>query len=460
MRKNALIALLLMGCTVVALSQAKPKLAILPFTGGAQGDGETIATLFSFQPEILNAFTVVPRTSAVNARIAEQNFQMSGYTDSDTIARLGRELNADFVVSGHIRRLGNSNLIIATIINVETFEQVAGDYRPYRNIEEVRSMLPAISNKMIASSQRNTSRLPKLAIATFSIAKTGVRVDDAETLAQILAIEINNTGRFAVLPRNSTMQAALNELDYQMSGRTAEEEAKALGRAINAEFILFAEVRSLGNINMFTAQILNVEDGSLLAGDIREYRVVDDGIFLMGELAVLLTDRGDAAALISARNRERSRTALFADPSKYWSIGISAGTSFAAPWAIGTIRGTIAPFRNSFLELGFDYGTISGYADAESYYSIYPFIRYSLFMPLSQFTGRQSIISSWYAGAGAGYMLAEYTFPEEKIPLSIFAIDVTAGIILWNMLDISYTLRTDFKSANNKISIGYTYRFQ
>ena len=314
---------------------------------------------------------MVPRTGAVDARIAEQNFQMRGYTDSDTIARLGRELNADFVVSGHIRRLGNSNLIIATIINVETFEQMAGDYRSFQNIEEVRSMLPAISKKMITASQQNTSRLPKLAIATFGIAKTGVNVHDAETLAQILAVEISNTGRYAVLPRTTTMQAALNELDYQMSGRTTEEEAKALGRAINAEYILFAEVRSLGRINMFIAQILNVEDGSLLAGDNRDYRIVDDGIQLMEELALLLTDPDGAEARIAALNRKRSRTAQF------WSIGVSAGTAFAAPWMIGTVRATLAPFKYSFLELGFDFGLISGIKDVD-YYSLYPFIRYAL----------------------------------------------------------------------------------
>jgi TolB-like protein len=448
MRKNALAALLLMGCTVVTFSQTKPTLAILPFTtGGMRGDGETIAILFSSQPEIRDAFTVVQRT-AVNALITEQNFQMSGYTDSDTIARLGRALSADFVVSGHIRRLGNSNLIIATIVNVETFEQMAGDYRTYRNIEDVRNMLPAISRKMITASQQNTASLPKLAVPTFGIVKTGVNEQDAETLAQILAIEISNTGKYAVLPRNTTMQAALKELDYQ-KGHTAEEEAKALGKAINAEYILSAEIRSLGSINLFTAQILNVEDSRQLAIGYREYGVVDEGIHLMTVLATLLTDPKSAAARISAQNR----AALFTDPKRFWSIGVSAGTSFAAPFAIGTIRGTIAPLRYSFLELGLDYGMISGIKDAESYYSLYPFVHYVFFLPFAKSGG-------WYAGAGGGYMLGTYTFPEKKIPVRIFALDATAGINLWNMMDISYTLRTDFKSANSKVSIGYTYRFR
>ena len=101
-----------------AHGQAKPRLGILPFAGGEGGDGETVATLLSFQSDIQAAFTVVPRTGAVNALMTEQNFQQSGYTDSDTIARMGKMLGADFVVSGHIRRLGSRSLVIATIVNV------------------------------------------------------------------------------------------------------------------------------------------------------------------------------------------------------------------------------------------------------------------------------------------------------------------------------------------------------
>ena len=40
---------------------------------------------------------------------------------------------------------------------------------------------------------------------------------------------------------------------------------------------------------------------------------------------------------------------------------------------IGTVRGTIAPFRYSFLEAGFEAGFVSGQSDV-GYYSFCPFI--------------------------------------------------------------------------------------
>jgi len=444
MGKKPLVAVLLMGCVTLVFSQEKPRLALLPFTGGIGGDGETIATLFSYQSDINEAFIVVPRTEVNNALVAEQNFQLNGYTDPDAVVRLGNQLNADFVVSGHIRRLGNRSLVIATIVNVETFEQMAGDYRTYQNIEEVDRLLPLISEKMIAASRRDTSKLPRLAIVPFNVANTGVNVHDAETLAQILAVEIGNTGKYSVLPRTATMQAALQELEYQMSGFTDEEEAKALGRAINAEYVLSAEVRNLGRMNMFTASILHLERGYQVTGGRRDYQIVDDGIQLMEELALLLTDPDEAEKRISALNRKRS--------AKWWTLGASVGTSFAAPWVVGTVHGTLAPFRYSFLELGFDFGLISGIEDVD-YYSLYPFIHYALFIPFPAKGG-------WYGGAGGGYMLGEFTFPEGKVRENIFAFDFTTGVNIGNVLDISYTLRTDFKSAGQKVAVGYTYRFK
>ena len=76
-------------------------------------------------------------------------------------------------------------------------------------------------------------------------------------------------------------------------------------------------------------------------------------------------------------------------------MGVSAGTSFSAPWFIGTVQGTLAPFRYSFLEIGLDFGFLSGAADVE-YFSLYPFVHYAFYMPVSFTKG------GWYAGLGAG----------------------------------------------------------
>ena len=138
--------------------------------------------------------------------------------------------------------------------------------------------------------------------------------------------------------------------------------------------------------------------------------------------------------------------------AQLWTVGASAGTSFADPWMITTLHGTIAPIKNYFLELGFDLGLVSGKPDV-NYYSLYPYANVAYFRPFAEKGG-------WYAGAGAGYLIAEYKFTQGNVPLNIFALNITAGINLFDMLDISYTLRTNFEVGSNKISVGYTYRFR
>jgi hypothetical protein len=286
-----------------------------------------------------------------------------------------------------------------------------------------------------------------LAVAPFRVPAGSVNSQEAETLAQILSIEITNNGGFAVLPRTSTMQAALREQNFQMSGYTAEEEAARLGAAINARYVLSAEIQSLGSLNMFTAMILDVESGRLMEGDSQEYRTIADGIFLMAEIAKFLTD--GAGTIKKRQDRERLARA------KFWSVGASAGTSFADPWVIGTVRGTVAPFPYSFLEIGFDVGFITG-AGAEGvtgYYSLYPFAHLAFFLPFTERFG-------WYIGAGGGFMLDEYRVDDWAREGRYWAVGFTTGFNLWNILNISYTMRTNFTSANNKLSVGYTYRFK
>ena len=66
------------------------------------------------------------------------------------------------------------------------------------------------------------------------------------------------------------------------------------------------------------------------------------------------------------------------DLSRLWTLGVSVGSAFAAPWLIGMVHGTIVPFRHSFFEIGVDFGLVSGTVDV-GYYSLYPFVHYAFF---------------------------------------------------------------------------------
>jgi hypothetical protein len=142
------------------------------------------------------------------------------------------------------------------------------------------------------------------------------------------------------------------------------------------------------------------------------------------------------------------------EPEKFWSIGASVGTSFVEPWVVGTMRGTIAPFNYSFLELGLDAGFVSGVADL-GYYSFCPYLHAVFFWP---FVANEI---GAYAGLGGGYSWASYTFASEgELTKNSLIGDVVIGMNFFDRIDISYTLRTNFDKAISKVAVGYTYRFK
>jgi len=135
------------------------------------------------------------------------------------------------------------------------------------------------------------------------------------------------------------------------------------------------------------------------------------------------------------------------------TLGVSVGSTFSVPWFVGTVNVTLAPFMYTFFDLGVDFGLASGYADV-NYYSFYPFAHYAFFVPYKDAGG-------WYAGAGAGYMMATYQSSEGgSFMENTFAADLTTGVIIKNVFTISYTLRTDFKTASNKVAVGFVKRMR
>jgi len=138
--------------------------------------------------------------------------------------------------------------------------------------------------------------------------------------------------------------------------------------------------------------------------------------------------------------------------ARLWSLGASVGSSFSDPLVIGTARGTIAPMRYAFIELGFDAGFGSTVKEASNYFTLNPFAHLALFLPFAQGGG-------WYAGAGGGMLRTEYRFDDLVRLNTVFTADVLTGVLLFDFLDISYTLRTNFTKVYNKFSVGYVYRF-
>jgi TolB-like protein len=294
MKKHILSALLCAALGAVPAA-AKDNLAILPFTGGARGEGETIAELFSFNTELNQVFSPIPRTSIARAISNEQSFQAgAGMTDPDTIAAIGKQLGANYVVAGNITRLGSRNLLIISILKIDELRQIAGDLQVYAQIEEIQGKLPAMARNIIAAAQIDPPKLDKLAVVPVEL---GGNIDSrvADTLAQILSINLIRSGKYLIYPRTATLEQVQAEYDTQLSGVTADEHLVDMGRGDNPQIVLSVVARRLGNQNMFNASIINLESGVQEKGGSVNYNTLDDGIQIMEKLTRELT--GSAAVV-------------------------------------------------------------------------------------------------------------------------------------------------------------------
>ena len=145
--------------------------------------------------------------------------------------------------------------------------------------------------------------------------------------------------------------------------------------------------------------------------------------------------------------------------TQLWSVGASFGTSFKEPLLIGTLQGTLAPFKSSFFMIGADAGFMTTF-ESTSYYSAYPFVNYAYFLPFATIAGRQETKGGWYIGAGGGYLISKYKFDEgTEYSFNSMAMNFVTGFNIAGWLDVSYTMRTNFDFANSKLSVGYVYRF-
>jgi len=242
---------------------------------------------------------------------------------------------------------------------------------------------------------------------------------------------LSRSDRLTVVERDESYRETVRqEMDYQLSGEVSDESAQSIGKHLGAQSIVSGSFEDMGKYYRIRIRVIAVETMAVQAMPSQSVRKSRDVLSLMGE--------------------------NISDPRRLNSIGVSAGTSFATPAIVGTIHGTIAPLpvRNMFFEAGVDFGLLyTGDYQIEGYFSLLSFARVGYFMPLSEKIGI-------YAGMGGGYMFARYIVTDEPFDAHIPFADVTVGANIFGFINVSYTLRTDFKGISNKVSVGYVYRFK
>jgi len=267
----------------------------------------------------------------------------------------------------------------------------------------------------------------RIAVISFETNKHDLMVHFIDSMVDKLSGNAIKAKNIKVYERKD-IEILQRELNFSLTGYVSDETAQMIGQFVGADKLVYGSMRVNNDGYRMSIRVAVTETAEILLAKSYDLRLDSR---LKGLLGTAKKEPGNEAY--------------------YWTAGASIGTSFAEPWIIGTVRGTFAPLPYSFLEIGLDIGLVSGVPNVVKYYSLYPFAHYALFIPFGKGGG--------YIGAGVGYMFGERTYQDLKEPISILAADFIVGINILNGFDISYTLRTNMKSVNNKFAFGYTYRF-
>jgi len=80
--------------------------------------------------------------------LAEQNFQMTGCTDSECAVKIGKMLNVKYIVLGTVSKIGDMYYIIARIVDVSTGKILSSVEKNANNINDLRNASTMLVNEI------------------------------------------------------------------------------------------------------------------------------------------------------------------------------------------------------------------------------------------------------------------------------------------------------------------------
>ena len=131
-----------------------------------------------------------------------------------------------------------------------------------------------------------------------------------------------------MLPRTDNLEKVLDEHQRQRSGETDQERVRRLGAGVNAQYVLAGSVIKMGALNRFTADILNIEDGSFIDGYSERYSAFTEGVDLAPKLAASLNG---APVAVSGTGAGGAPSGFVMVPPGTFSMGSNNGDSDEKP---------------------------------------------------------------------------------------------------------------------------------
>ena len=140
MKKFILLMVFTLIASIGLVFAQSRSMAVMPFdvVGNAVTADEAEAITELYIAELVDAGVVkIVDRANFDKVMKELNFQSSDWSNSEKTAKLGQALNAKFISRGKIMKLGSKLTISASVIDIQTAENVASTKATYKDIDDL-----------------------------------------------------------------------------------------------------------------------------------------------------------------------------------------------------------------------------------------------------------------------------------------------------------------------------------
>lgn len=169
-----LLMLAALFCSVVTAQeheqQQKTVAVVVPFdsSGVPQEEVDVVYRMFLSEFVRTGKCTVVDRSSFDKIK-AQQNFQLSDWSNNDKVAKLGKALNANVVVTGQAMKFRAQVMFIVQILDVNSTEIISSSDERVGDVDELFSRFPAMCREIT----KNFSKLQTATVEHYEIGDKG-----------------------------------------------------------------------------------------------------------------------------------------------------------------------------------------------------------------------------------------------------------------------------------------------
>ena len=116
--------------------------------GLSQDEGNAITDIFI--SELVSTGVIVVDRNSFDSIIAEMTFQASDWSDNNNLARLGRAVNANYIIQGTVTSLGGRIVITVRVLDISRVQFLASSSLPLTNMNEIfDKMNPFVVNLVL-----------------------------------------------------------------------------------------------------------------------------------------------------------------------------------------------------------------------------------------------------------------------------------------------------------------------